>query len=157
MNPIEPTMLDQYTQSGWALWSSVFILIGVVLYTYDRYAKRWSASTGTYQTNATVVFSELCVDGHSRTQAIVIYQYEVSGRIYRGELSAPKVNLAHFVEQYPLSTEFPVFYSAREHAFSSAFTPPNNITLIKRTVANCFAFPFVSLNVASLAVFAALS
>lgn len=157
MNPIEPSILDQYTQSGWALWSSVVILIAVVLYTYDRYAKRWSAGTGTHQASATVVFSALCVDGHSRTQAVVIYQYEVDERAYRGELISPKVNLAHFVEQYPLGTEFPVFYSVKEPAFSNAFAPPTNITLIKRTLASCFAFPFVSLNVASLAMFAALS
>ena len=111
MYPIEPNILDQYAHSGWALWSSIFILIGLLLYTSDRYAKRWSAITGLHQTDARVVFSEVCIDGRARKQALVIYTYTVNGKHFKGHLAQPKTNLQAFIEKHPVGTEIPVSYT----------------------------------------------
>jgi hypothetical protein len=157
MNPVEPNILDQYAHSAWALWSSLVILIGAALYTYDRYAKRWSVITGVHQRDAKVVFSEICIDGHSRKQAVVVYAYSVNGRQYKGQLKPPKARLAEFIEQMPVGTEIPVYFAEREPAFSTPYIPPTNLTLIKRTIAGCFAFPFMCLHVGSLTLFAMLS
>lgn len=156
MYPIEPNILDQYAHSGWALWSSVCILIAVVLFNYDRYAKRWSITTGLHRTDARVVFSELCTDGHSRKQALVIYTYAVDGKNLKGQLTAPKVNLKAFIEKYPVDTTIPVFYAQRDPAFSTPFLPPSNVALIKKIVTRYFALPVFALHIASLAAYVAL-
>jgi hypothetical protein len=157
MSPVEPNILDQYAHSAWALWSSIFILIGVALYTYDRYAKRWSAITGVHQCDAKVVFSEVCIDGHSRKQAVVVYAYSVNGRHYKGHLKPPKTRLAEFIEQMPIGTEIPVYFAAREPAFSTPYVPPTNLALIKRTIAGCFPLPLLTLNIVSLSIYALMS
>lgn len=157
MNPIELSIWEQYTHSVWALWSSTFIIIGVMLYAYDRYAKRWSAITGLYQTDATVMFSKVCTDGHSRKQALVIYTYMVDGRHFKGQLVQPKANLKAFVEKYPVGTEIPLYYAQRDPAFSTPFVPPTNLALMKRIITRYFAFPVFALHIASLTAYVALS
>lgn len=157
MYPIEPNILDQYAHSGWALWSSIFILVGLLLYTYDRYAKRWSAITGLHQTDARVVFSEVCIDGHARKQALVIYTYTVNGKHFKGHLAQPKTNLQAFIEKHPVGTEIPLYYAHRDPAFSSPFVPPTKISLIKRTIVRYFAFPVFALHLASLTAYVAFS
>ena len=157
MNPVEPNILDQYAHSAWAFWSSIFILIGVALYTYDRYAKRWSVITGVYQCDAKVVFSKICIDGHSRKQALVIYAYSVNGRHFKGQLKSPKARLEEFITQYPVGTEIPVYFAQREPAFSTPYIPPTNLALIKRTIAGCFPLPLLTLNIVSLSIYSFLS
>ena len=157
MNPNEVSLISQYFASDWAVWSNLLIITYLGLYTYNAYAKRWSALTGEHHTMGTIIWSELTKDAYGRAHALVGYTYEVNEVPYTGVIAAPKTKLAEFVDAHPMGNAVSIYFSIREPEFSVAEQPPSNIDILYSTLRNEVLFPLLGLHLASVVLFCLIS
>jgi hypothetical protein len=134
-----------YFSSIWGLSINSLILVIFGLASYNKYANRWSAKTGNFNTPGHITWSEI-IGGQTR-KALISYSYYVESKLYNGEISAPPLQKEQAVIDNPKGKEIVVYYSDKDHGFSRANKPPSHQDIIGSTIVQYLLLPFVLLNI----------
>ena len=109
----------------------VVLAVMFALWTYDRYAKRRSATLGDYVVTGSVHRADFVLDGHIG-QWLVSYGYEVRGRRYFDSFEARdfkaranEAGLEKFRESYPIGYGLTVFYWKEDPSVHWLHKPPS--------------------------------
>lgn len=107
--------------------ANVASFICASLYSYQKYAKRWSASTGKYKTEAKVLWSSYEVlPGKLKIgeKGLLYLKYKVNDRIYNITYHCPKGKEKEYITDYPMGSFVPVFYSIKDPRYCEVIKPP---------------------------------
>jgi len=142
------SVLSQYLNSTWGVFTNlaVFILFGLA--SYDTYAKRWSAKTGKYKTTGRITWSGE-IPGN-KPPYLVSYSYNIDGALYNGELYIPPYRVKKTLEENPKGKEITIYYAAKDHGFSRALKPPNHSQIIGKSVFQYLIIPIIFVNIFSI-------
>ena len=107
----------------------VAIAVVVALWTYDRYAKRWSATLGEEVVEGSVHRADFVPVGHIG-QWLVYYSYEVRGKRYLYSFEARDfkalpndAGLEKFRGSYPIGYGLTVFYWKEDPSVTGCISP----------------------------------
>ena len=134
-----------YFSSIWGVSINTLIFIISGLAFYNRYAKRWSAKSGDFNTPGHITWSESF--GGQTNKALISYSYYVEGKLHNGEISAQPLQKEQAVIDNPKGKEIVVYYSAKDHGFSRANKPPSHLDIIGSTIVQYLLLPFVLINI----------
>lgn len=137
----------EYFTSLWGVSVNTLVLISFGLACYNKYAKRWSAKSGSYTVPGHITWSEI-IEGKGK-KALISYSYYVDGLLYNGEISAPLLQKEQAVYENPKGKKIVVYYSRKDHGFSRAGKPPTHLDIIGSTLVVYLVLPFVLLNIVS--------
>ena len=130
------------------LWMNLVILIIFGLFTYDKYAKRWTATTGQYHVNGRITWSEMGTSLTQHTgkqQALISYSYHVNGQLFNGEMDTG-LYPEKLIKAYPRGKPVIIYYSPKEPSFSNVDAPSSLFNLLVKTIGSFFILPIILIN-----------
>ena len=118
----------------------VVLAVMFALWTYDRYAKRWSATLGEEVVEGSVHRADLVPVGHIG-QWLVYYGYEVRGKRYLFSFEAREfkalpneAGLEKFRGSYPIGYGLTVFYWKEDPSVHWLHKPPSKGAILSKAL-----------------------
>ena len=118
----------------------VVLAVMFAMWTYDRYAKRWSATLGEEVVEGSVHRADFVPVGHIG-QWLVYYSYEVRGKRYLDSFEARdfkalpnEAGLEKFRESYPIGYGLRVFYWREDPSVHWLHKPPSKGAILHKAL-----------------------
>ena len=150
-----PLIVMEYITSPFGIIANLIIVIIFCGLAYDKYAKRWGATTGKYRTKGTITWSEhgaFVTNSNPGPEALISYAFTAEGKLYNGTIFTGIFG-KRLVKQYPRGKEVTIFYAPRDPSFSRAERPPSQSALIGDAVSHYLIFPLAVINIPLLFIY----
>lgn len=104
--------------SGWGILLNIGLLMASLAFAYDKYAKRWGATTGRFSTTGKITWSEYGGLGSSSLYdtTLISYTYRINNKAYNGALKGKLITQKQ-VDANPRGKEVRIFYAPRDPKF----------------------------------------
>ena len=146
MNPESADLFIQYLSSGWGILANGLFIILFGMIAYNTYAKRWSAKTGQFFTEAKITWSELTTNSKGQSKALIRYNYNVNGVLHNGVIPAHTLRPLSLVDEHPKGKLITVYFSQKDHGYSTAHKPPTHVDIIMSVIGMYLMLPVLIYN-----------
>ena len=146
MKPETTDLFIQYMSSGWGLLANGLFIILFGMIAYNTYAKRWSAKTGRFFTEAKITWSELTTNSKGQNSALISYSYYVDGALHNGVIPSHTLKPQSLVEEHPKGKLITVYFSQKDPDYSTAHKPPTHVDIIMSVIGMYLMLPVIIYN-----------
>lgn len=128
---------------------SIALLVLALPFTYQIYAKRWSACTGRHFTKGKVLWSSYDYTGSygsNRKVGIIDFNYWVDGELFHSYYYCPRGSGDYYVKKYPAGSVIPVFYSIKDPSYCVIDSPPSSFKVLFDSIGSYIISPLIVAN-----------